>query len=600
MDADDMQDQYSLKTLQAPVLSGWQLRWFVRLVETFELPLRFVVRRSGFNRLLELQRDSDLVQIPVHDVLAAQQGNMTDQQRADFVKEMDAVFSELFEMDSARSRTSRSVWDYVQMYRAASSTPLQVVADLLDLVKAQDPRPFDYVEHKHGATPCSTALNCFSQIDEEQALDAARQSTERWQSGHPISLLDGVPVAIKECFKVRNYRTTCGLGSVRNSSRSLEQDDAPLVAVLRDLGCVVVGLTTMDENGLGVRGFNASWGQVRNSVNPQFVSGGSSAGSGACVGAGMCPIAVGVDGGGSIRIPAGFNGIVGVKPTYGRVNGTGCFPPGAKATSHSGPMASCVLDAALEFYAMLLAGPDPGLPDPHPQLPRPKELLDLVKTGSIKSLKLGVFWPWFNDCAPQIRDACAAFVEKMQQDGGATVIPITIPNLEDMRVAHSCQIITEHASSLVDHGLESLRDEMGLDFRAKLQAAMYLRQNPQFVRGSYAIRADAMALFRKLFEDEHLDAIVTPTTAILPPRVPSNVVTGELNGQLDSLIMRYAFVGNFVGLPAGTVNIGLGPAPDCLPIGMQFMCAPWAEAKLLHLMFWCEQRAPQRARAEAP
>jgi aspartyl-tRNA(Asn)/glutamyl-tRNA(Gln) amidotransferase subunit A len=195
-------------------------------------------------------------------------------------------------------------------------------------------------------------LNAYCLVDAEGAIEAARRSERRWRVGEPAGPVDGVPTSIKDLFLTRGWPTLRG-------SRTIDPDqpwaeDAPAVARLREAGAVLVGKTTTPE--LGWKGVTDSplTGVTRNPWDPSRTSGGSSGGAAAAVAAGMGPLATGTDGGGSIRIPAGFCGIVGFKPTYGRVPLYPASPFGTLA--HAGPMTRTVDDAALMLD--VLSGPD--------------------------------------------------------------------------------------------------------------------------------------------------------------------------------------------------------------------------------------------------
>lgn len=195
-------------------------------------------------------------------------------------------------------------------------------------------------------------LNAFCLVDGESARTAARQSEARWAKGEPLGLLDGVPVGVKDLVLTKGWPTLRG-------SKTIDADqpwdeDAPATARLRESGAVLLGKTTSCEFGWkGVTDSPLS-GITRNPWNTERTPGGSSGGSAAAVASGMAPLAIGTDGGGSIRIPCGFTGLAGLKPSYGRVP---AYPASAFGMlSHVGPMARCVADLALMLS--VLARPD--------------------------------------------------------------------------------------------------------------------------------------------------------------------------------------------------------------------------------------------------
>jgi aspartyl-tRNA(Asn)/glutamyl-tRNA(Gln) amidotransferase subunit A len=225
--------------------------------------------------------------------------------------------------------------------------------DLLDRFADRSLSPVDVAEASLARiADRDRSVNAFCFLDAEATLAMARASEQRWLRNQPAGLLDGVPVAVKDVFLTRDWPTRRGSALI-----DVDQpwpDDAPAVAALRRNGAVLVGKTTTPE--LGWKGVtdSAATGVTGNPWDPSRTAGGSSGGSAAAVAMGMAPLALGTDGGGSIRIPAGFCGLVGHKPTYGRVPLWPASPYGT--LSHAGPMAWTVADAALLLD--VLAEPD--------------------------------------------------------------------------------------------------------------------------------------------------------------------------------------------------------------------------------------------------
>lgn len=231
-----------------------------------------------------------------------------------------------------------------ELYRKKALSPVEVTEQVLRRLETYE-----------------AALNAFVLYDPESALTAARASEARWRSGEPQGLLDGVPVAIKDTLLTRGWPRLIG-------SRTVDPDqpwteDAPATARLRAANAILFGKTTTPEFGWKPTTDSPLTGITRNPWDLERTPGGSSGGSAAALAAGICPLAVGTDAGGSIRIPAAFTGVFGLKPTFGRV---ALYPPSAFGdVSHIGPMARTVADAALMLDAM--KGPDPrdwySLPD---------------------------------------------------------------------------------------------------------------------------------------------------------------------------------------------------------------------------------------------
>jgi aspartyl-tRNA(Asn)/glutamyl-tRNA(Gln) amidotransferase subunit A len=228
-----------------------------------------------------------------------------------------------------------SATELLRRYRDGSLSPVEATKAALDRIERFNPR-----------------LNIFNLVDAEGALKAAKESEERWRLDLPRGRLDGVPVSIKDILLTKGWPTLRGSKAV-DPKQDWDQD-APSVARLKEHGAILLGKTTTPE--FGWKGVTDSplTGITRNPWNPERTPGGSSGGSAAALAAGMGALAIGTDGGGSIRIPAGFTGVVGHKPSFGRVPAWPLSPFGTLA--HVGPMARSVADAALMLTVM--AEPD--------------------------------------------------------------------------------------------------------------------------------------------------------------------------------------------------------------------------------------------------
>lgn len=216
--------------------------------------------------------------------------------------------------------------ELVAAYSSGDLSPVEVVQVVLNRIE-----------------DCDKQVNAFCLVDADSALRDARESEGRWRQGRPSGMLDGVPVSIKDMFLTRGWPTLRGSRAI--DPRGEWREDAPVVARLREHGAVLIGKTTTPE--IGWKGVTDSplTGVTRNPWDLRRTPGGSSGGSAAAVALGMGPLSVGTDGGGSVRIPAAFTGIFGIKPTYGRIPMYPASPFGT--LSHAGPLTRTVRDAAL-------------------------------------------------------------------------------------------------------------------------------------------------------------------------------------------------------------------------------------------------------------
>ena len=337
----------------------------------------------------------------------------------------------------------------------------------------------------------------------------------------------------------------------------------------------------MHELGSGLTGINPHWGTPRNPYDPTRICGGSSSGSAALVAAGLCPASVGCDAGGSIRMPAALCGVVGLKPTYGRISHHGAADL-VWSTAHAGPITATVADAALLYLAM--AGPDPRDPRTRDQ---PPVHLDGFARDDLRGVSLGVFRDWFDDADPAIVEACRAQVERYRL-AGAEIREVTLPDLELVQLAHLVLIGVEMAESQQipyerDRRIYTHETRVSMALARGLKASDYVT----------ARRLRSRLIGHWLDATAGLDAILTPATGITaPPILPDAEPLGESDLAQAARVMRFMPAGNLLGFPAITFPVGHDQAG--LPIGMQAMGRPWMEHVLLRVARVAERHVPRR------
>jgi len=254
-----------------------------------------------------------------------------------------------------------SAGELLRRYRARSLSPVEVARAIFDQVAAVNPH-----------------VNALYHIDTDGALGAARKSEKRWWHGVPQGALDGVPVTLKDSVRVKGMPSPSGTRAL--TGQPDEPHDSPVTARLREQGAVILGKTTMPDFGMIASGISSLHGVTRNPWNPACNSGGSSSGAGVAVASGFGPLAVGSDIGGSIRIPAAYCGIVGLKPSYGRVPIADPWP-----ALVAGPMARTVADAALLLG--VISRPDAS---DYTALPwEDRDYLEGIESG-VRGLRLGL------------------------------------------------------------------------------------------------------------------------------------------------------------------------------------------------------------------
>ena len=444
-------------------------------------------------------------------------------------------------------------------------------------------------------------VGAYLTVTRDEAVAAARASEARYRAGAPLGPLDGAPVAIKDVFCTRGVRTTCG-------SRILETYvppyDATIVARLRAAGAVILGKTNMDEFAMGSSTEHSAFQLTRNPWNLTRVPGGSSGGSAAAVAGGLAAGAFGTDTGGSVRQPAAFCGVVGLKPTYGRVSRYGLVAF-ASSLDHVAPFALDIVDAALLLGAV--AGHDP-LDATSVEAPVPDYTAGL--TQGVKGLRIGVPDEYFGEgLDPEIERAVRAAVGVLR-DLGAAVERVSLPTTEYGVATYYIVAPAEASSNLarydgVKYGLRQPGKDL-IDMVSRTRAAGFGAEvKRRIMLGTYALSTGyyeayygkaqkVRTLVRRDFERafERVDVLAAPTT----PGVAFK--HGE---KADPLAMYmndvYTIPASMTGLPAISVPCGFNASG--LPIGLQLIGRTLDEATLLRAAHAYAQATPWRERHPA-
>lgn len=412
---------------------------------------------------------------------------------------------------------------------------------------------------------------------EALARQAAAASAARLERGAALGPWDGVPVVVKDELDVAGVPTTWGT-KVRTTPATRH---ATLVQRLVDAGAVVLGKANMHELGIATTGFNAHHGTARNPWSRAHLCGGSSSASAAVVAAGLCPVALGADGGGSIRIPAALCGVVGLKGTWGRFSEHG-IPALCWSVGHAGPLGRSVADVAAAY--LLLAGRDEHDPVTWSQ---PAPHLSELTAGHARGVRLGVCWPYFEDADPDVVARCKEAVRALQA-AGATVVELPAPDLNATLWAHTILILSEMREAVAEQ-VERDPSVYGLDVRTNLALGGHFTARDYV----HALRHCARLTKECLAQLHGCDVIVTPTTACTAPLVPEAALPdGESNLVLVDKLMRFIRLGNLTGFPALSVPCGFDGAG--LPVGLHFMGRPYEEALLLRLGRVVEAATPRR------
>ena len=401
----------------------------------------------------------------------------------------------------------------------------------------------------------------------QQALQADVLIANRPSNLTELTLL-GLPLGIKDLYDVAGVPTTAGS---KFFSDSTPAEDARAILMLKLSGAVILGKTNTHEIALGVTGVNPHFGLVRNPWNPECISGGSSSGSAAAVVSGMCLAALGTDTGGSIRIPAALCGVVGLKPTYGRVSVRGVVPLSSNL-DHVGPLTRTVRDAARMLS--VLAGFDPH--DPASGNIPVDDYKIHIENG-IRDWRVALaVGNYVEDADP---DVLASLKEASQlfQDLGARLEKVDLSWMLDLAKANG-QMTQADGAAFHRERLQQHPDWFGADVRQRLQNGAALPS------GDYVLARRTQAEARRRFEMffEKFDILLLPTTPVPAPPISG---LGALEAAAN--LTRFTSPFNLTGLPALTLPCGF--TKTGLPIGLQIVSKHWAEAKVLQAGYAFEQ-----------
>ena len=411
-------------------------------------------------------------------------------------------------------------------------------------------------------------------IDEERALRDAEASGRRIREGKARSALEGIVVPVKEEVDIDGQGHRLG----RAIAARTDAVDATAVRKLREAGAIVLGHTVMTEFGMSPLGTSTRRLLPRNAVRPDFLAGGSSTGSAVAVATGLCPVALGSDGGGSIRSPSSYNGIFGIKPTFGRVSRTGDGFGGTVA--HVGPLGASPRDLALFLEAT--AGEDPAdeLTRNNPGFV-PGWLEGSLERG-VKSLRIGVLEDEIAFASKETQRACDDALRSLERDG-AELVKVSLANAKHAPAIGYLTISIEAFVSLkaaMKDDWSSLGPDLQLLLRvmSTWQPGDYL--DAQCLRAG--LRRDVATLLRDV------DVLALPTTMRGAPKVTDAEVRDGMTDTAEiASACRYAFLGNLTGLPAGTAPVGTDTRG--LPLGLQIMADAWDEATVLQVLAHLER-----------
>lgn len=446
--------------------------------------------------------------------------------------------------------TRLGVHELLEGYAARRISPVEV----MDAVSTR----IDAVDRSVGG---------FTALCLDRAREEAVAAEVAWNSGTPRPL-EGIPLGVKDMFDSEGVRTAYG-SSMFDSH--VPSRDAEVVRRARASGAILVGKTQTHEFAWGITSVNERMGSAHNPWALERVTGGSSGGSAAVLAADLVPLTIGSDTGGSIRVPAAFCGVIGLKPTYGRISGRGGWPL-AVSLDHPGPMARTPADAALLLGVLSgVDAADPATTD------APCAETGGALSGGFGGLTIGIC-PDLHvvPLAPDVREVYDATLRVLEA-GGARFEDISLPEAGLIYPAFG---IIQRAEALDTHRRAGLyparREEYGEDVRGRLDAATEVTLE-EYLAASVD-RRRVRSAFSRLFGS--CDVLLTPVSAGSPlPIGDETVIHQGEELTFRELVMSYTTPQDLVGLPACAVRAGFDALG--IPVGVQFTAAPWHEALAL-------------------
>jgi aspartyl-tRNA(Asn)/glutamyl-tRNA(Gln) amidotransferase subunit A len=432
------------------------------------------------------------------------------------------------------------------------------VTELASRIRALDLSPVEVTEaYLARIDRLDPVLNTYIAVTADQARSAALTAEHEIVAGTYRGPLHGVPLGIKDLFDVAGVPNTMGSKILRDN---VPTQDATVVARLKEAGAIILGKQNLHEFAFGITSENPHFGAVHNPWNLDRVPGGSSGGTAAATAAGLCAAGMGSDTGASVRAPASFCGVVGLKPTYGRVSRAGALP-----------LAWSVADCALMLQA--IAGPDAR--DPATTLDPVPDYTSGLGHG-VQNLRIGVPREYFFEIVePDVERLVLAAIATLE-GLGARVDEVSLPHVAHSQVAGNVIMSTEAASWHANWLAERPQD-YGDDVLARIRGGL-LTRGVEYL-ASQKLRTLVQQDFASAFE--RVDVVLGPTVPIVAPPIGRTFEPGgPLNLPPRAIATRATLPCNLTGMPAISIPCGFS---DGLPVGLQIMGPAFAEALVLRV-----------------
>ncbi|WQF80928.1 Putative amidase [Colletotrichum destructivum] len=478
-----------------------------------------------------------------------------------------------------------SVALYRSLYLSGELTPLDVAQTILPLIRRDSSPPGEH----------SVA---WFEVHVESVLAMAAASTQRYKEKRSLGPLDGIPTAVKDEFDMEGYKTTLGSPNDYTSlhvpqPKGNDGDSTKTswcVSRVIDSGAVVLGKLSMHEFGMDTAGYNITYGTPRNPYNPSYYVGGSSSGSAYAVAAGLLPVTLGSDGGGSLRIPAAFTSVFGLKPTHGRLS----FFPGQNHSSSAavnGPMAGDMRSLIALYNAISRPHPRSAfsfprvVAMPYPYRSSLEEAAD-DNDGATRPKVLGIPEAWFARASPAVQTLCRTLVDRLAQRKGYRVVPVEMPFTQEGQAAHAITLLTD-AATLVRN------NTTGLSAANRILVALGRATPASDYQLAQRLRHVLMRHLAWLWQRHPGMVLVTPASACAgwPIRSERELAYGVSDGDQTMRSMEYVWLANLCGVPSISVPAGFA-APGAAETEVADRDAPAkVPVGLMGTGEWCDEEA---------
>ncbi|MFL6411081.1 MAG: amidase [Nitrososphaeraceae archaeon] len=461
------------------------------------------------------------------------------------------------------------------MVKKLNSSSLSL-KQLSERIKSGEMSPVDLIEVCLGRIKkLNPILNAFiTVIDEETIYNQSQIAEKEIKHGNYYSPLHGIPFSIKDIFYAKGVR--CTVGS-KIFSNYIPRVDATAVRRIKKAGAILIGTNNLNEFASGITGINYFYGSSKNPWNISRISGGSSGGSATAVATGMVPISLGTDSGGSVRVPSSLCGVVGMKPTYGRVSKHNVFPL-SPSLDHVG----CITRSAWDTSVVMehIAGWDPL--DETSKRKQVPIYTKIIQKSSIKGIRIGMPKKYFFDHVhPQVESLFYDFIETLGSAGSIIVDNVDLHNTEKYHRVWQ-EIRLAEASEIHMKWLNTRANDYSYEVREMLV------QGTKVSAVDYISAVNTVRKLRKEFLsilNNKVDVIMVPTTIIPAPRFNEETVSIDMNTVVDTreALLRNTILFNSTGLPAISIPIGL--TKDNMPVAAQIIGPPFKEETILSIAY---------------